>query len=521
MQIYNLVRKNTYYDSVTLMLISKQLKQLKGIDDVSVMMGTPANRVILQEASLLEKEGEMAGPSDLILAFRAPADIDVDQVCSRIDEQLKKKAEAGTKEPVAVFRTAERAYRDLPAANLAVISVPGDYAAIEAERALKCDKHVFLFSDNVSLEEEVKLKRLAAERGLLVMGPDCGTAIINGVGIGFANRVRSGNVGIVAASGTGLQEVSCLLDAMDLGISQAIGTGGRDLKEEVGASTMLQGIDLLLSDAATEIIVLISKPPAEPVVARILARLTSAEKSAVLCFIGHQADSPPHGVMFAATLEEAALKAASLSGIRPRLLTPEDSLTEWANAARKRMAPRQRYLRALYAGGTLCYEAMLIASQRIGPIYSNIPIHKQFAIHDVLKSGHHSAVDLGDDEFTKGRPHPMIDGTLRNEYIANVADDPETAVLLLDVVIGFGASDDPAGELAPVIEAARGKAEAMGNEIAVVTYVCGTDRDEQGKHAQISKLQSSGAFVARTNAEAARLASMIIDGMGAEGHGCK
>ncbi|SMC99263.1 acyl-CoA synthetase FdrA [Sporomusa malonica] len=510
MKIYNVVRKNNYYDSVTLMLISKQLKQMEGLDDVSVMMGTPANRVILQEANLLGPEGEAAGPNDLILAFRALADIDVQWVLSKIDEQMGKKAATGKNAEQLIIRSAVKAYQEDTESNLAFISVPGEYAAIEAERALKYGKNVFLFSDNVSMEDEANLKTIAAEKGLLVMGPDCGTAIINGKGIGFANKVKSGDIGLISASGTGLQEVICLLDAMELGISQAIGTGGRDLKEAIGAATMLQAIELLINDNSTQTIVLISKPPAQSVVEKIMTKLAGTSKQVVLCFLGSFIANAPSNVTIAATLEETAIKTALLCGKQPELLTVEAKLIDWAEEAKANLAPKQQNVRALYAGGTLCYEAMLVLSETLGPVYSNIPLRKELLTNDVVVAGQHTAIDLGDDQFTMGKPHPMIDGSLRNEYIMNVANDQQTAVLLIDVVIGYGASEDPAGELVPVIESAKQAAAACGNTLAVVAYVCGTSQDEQNKEAQVAKLLQAGVLVTTTNAEAARLARMIV-----------
>lgn len=510
MNIYNVVRKNNYYDSVTLMLISKQLKQVEGLDDVSVMMGTPANRIILQEANLMAVEGAAAGPNDLILAFRAPENVDVQWVCDKIDEQMNKKSSAGTKTALAAARTAVKAYQDETASNLAFISVPGEYAAMEAERALKAGKNVLLFSDNVSVEDEVYLKTIAAEQGLLVMGPDCGTAIINGKGIGFANKVAQGNIGLISASGTGSQEVICLLDAMGLGISQAIGTGGRDLKEVIGAATMLQSIEMLLADTNTETIILISKPPAPSVVEKILAKLVGTDKKIVICFLGSQIDNPPSGVTVATTLEEAALKTALLNGKKPALLTDEAKIILWAEQAKTTLSSKQKYVRALYAGGTLCYETILVLGEKLGDIYSNIPLHKELLTRDVVVPGQHTAIDLGDDQFTMGRPHPMIDGSLRNEYIASVAGEQETAVLLLDVVIGYGTSADPAGELIPVIEQAKQIAAAQGNNLVIVAYVCGTNQDEQNRDAQVAKLRKIGVLVTRTNAEAARLARMIV-----------
>lgn len=513
MKIYNLVRSNTYYDSVTLMLISKQLKKIEGLDDVSVMMGTPANRVILQEANLLGAEGAEAGPNDLIIAFRANEDIDVDSVLSQIDEQLNKKADSEQKAEVAELRSVMKAYQDQPDANLVIISVPGEYASFETERALNQGKNVFLFSDNVALEDEVRLKQLASEKGLLVMGPDCGTAVINGIGVGFANQLKRGDVGLVSAAGTGLQEVTCLLDSLGFGVSQAIGTGGRDLKEAVGALTMLQALQMLLEDEATKTIVLISKPPAPAVVEKILKYLSGTDKQVVICFLGSKIDNLPAGVTAAATLEETALKVAALNGKQEGLGYEQALLKQLADEFRNKLNAQQKYVRALYAGGTLCYEAMLVMQQQLGPIYSNTPLNKELTTSDVVLANRHTAIDLGDDQFTMGRPHPMIDGSLRYEYINKVASDAKTAVLLLDVVIGYGAAEDPAGELVPIIAQAKETAAQLGNQLAIIAYVCGTDQDEQNKEAQIAKLREAGVFVAKTNAEAARLAVMIAGGL--------
>ena len=513
MKIYNVVRKNNYYDSVTLMLISKKLRQVvEGLDDVSVMMGTPANHVILKEAGLLGAEGETAGPNDLILAFRAPEDVDVDAVVAQIDEQMAKKtASTGGQQETVIHSTLE-AYQEVPDSNLAVISVPGEYAAIEAERALNHGRNVFLFSDNVSVEEEAALKKLGDEKGLLVMGPDCGTAIINGVGIGFANKVQPGEVGLISASGTGLQEVTSLLDGMGVGVSQAIGTGGRDLKEAIGAATMLQALDMLFADEATKVITLISKPPAKSVVEKVLQKLRETQKKVVLCFIGAHMEQVPANVTVAVSLEDAACKTAALCGHATDILAGEEKMEGKAEQLACRLNKQQHYVRALYTGGTLCYEAQLLLGEKFDDVYSNIAMKPELKTQDVVVRGHHTAIDLGDDHFTMGRPHPMIDGSLRDEYILAAARDPETAVLLLDVVLGYGAAADPAGELVPVLAEAQQLAEAQGNQLAIIAYVCGTNLDPQDKAGQIAKLRGAGAVVTATNAQAVRMARMIADG---------
>src|SRR5690606_14776291 len=125
---------------------------------------------------------------------------------------------------------------------------PGVYAAFEAFRALENNLNVMMFSDNVTVEDEIKLKDLAVKKDLLMMGPDCGTAIINGVGLCFANKIKRGPIGLVAASGTGLQEVTVLIDQFGGGISQAIGVGGRDLSKDVMGRMTLHAINALNAD---------------------------------------------------------------------------------------------------------------------------------------------------------------------------------------------------------------------------------------------------------------------------------
>ena len=307
------------------------------------------------------------------------------------------------------------------------------------------------------------------------MGPDCGTAILNGIPLGFANVVRRGAIGVVAASGTGLQQVTCLLDRLGAGVSQAIGTGGHDLSHEVGGITMLQSIEALAADPATRVIVLISKPPAADVATRVLEQACAAGKPVVVCFLGVDPKTVESGdLKGAGTLEDAAYLAASLAGAEPPKREPLKGL-----AKTPKFAPTQKYIRGLYSGGTFCFEASLLLSQVLSPVYSNTPVGGTLRLDDVWRSKAHTLVDLGDDVFTRGRPHPMIDHRLRNERIAKEADDAETAVILLDVVLGYGSHMDPASEIVPAIEGARKRAATAGREVAFVGFVCGTDRDPQ------------------------------------------
>ncbi len=499
------VTRNFYRDSVALMQLSARLVAVQGVRQASAVMASPSNLALLREAGLLGDE-VAASPNDLLIAVDG-TDAAVEAALAEAERALNQAPPAaggGAAAREIAPRSLEMALEAAPAANLALISTPGDYAAAEAMKALRLGLHVMMFSDNVPGTEEIALKRYAAAHDLLVMGPDCGTAIVGGVPLGFANVVRPGPIGLVAASGTGLQQVTCLIDRLGGGISQAIGTGGHDLSREVGGTTMLQGLAALAADAATRVIVLISKPPAPEVAARVLDRARAAGKPVVVNFIGADpATIAAHGLIPARTLEDAAaLAVAAASG------TPSEPVGT-APPDPPRPAPGQRYVRALYSGGTFCYEATLLLAEALADVHSNTPVGGARALPDPWRSRGHTLVDLGDDVFTRGRPHPMIDPRLRLERLAQEARDPATAAILLDIVLGYGAHADPAGVIAPAIEAAIAEAAQAGRRLAVVGFVCGTAADPQNLMRQEERLRAAGVLLAPSNAQAARLAARI------------
>ena len=414
--------------------------------------------------------------------------------------------------PPPSLRAAARRDPDL---NLAVLSVPGRHLGYEIAEALQAGLHVFCFSDGLDPAAEAACKRVAAERGLLLMGPDCGTAIIDGVGLGFANAVRRGPVGVVGASGTGIQEVTCLLDAAGVGISHAIGVGGRDLSPEVGGIMTLRALDLLAADDATERLVVISKPPDPGVARRVADAAAATGKPAVLAFPGLSDPPPlPPGVRFAGSLEAAATWAVGSPAAEgmpePHLPAPSPPEGDGSPAA-ETVAPvvhsppavTPGAIRGLFSGGTLCYEAMAVVAGVVGRVASNIPLRPEWRLADLQRSEGHTFVDFGDDAMTEGRAHPMIDPSLRNERFRREAADPATGVVLLDVVLGYGAHPDPAGELAPLI--ARALADRPGG-LSVVVSLCGAAGDPQGLDGQAATLQAAGGLVTRSSAQAARLA---------------
>jgi succinyl-CoA synthetase alpha subunit len=512
------ILSDVYRDSVALMRLSADLTDLPGINQASAIMATEANIRLLFEAGLIE-EVNGAAPSDLLIAIEGE---DENSVAAALDaaEALLNSASVQTSdasEKISAPRSMEMALDGFPNADLALISCPGEYAAAEATKALHLGLDVMIFSDNVTIEEELALKQLAAKSARLVMGPDCGTAIINGVPLGFANVVAAGNIGIVAASGTGLQQVSCLVDHLGRGVSQAIGTGGRDLNALIGGATMLQGLNILVDDEQTAVIVLISKPPAAEVAAKIQARAASCGKPVVINFLGSDAGTAQSGnVSIAKTLEQAAHMGVDYSnGVDPssRKLPRHGFSASDIRELISTLSEGQQYVRGLYSGGTFSYEAMLLLDKDIGAVKSPSPIKAENKLNDIWSSTGNTVLDLGDDQFTRGRPHPMIDHRLRNDRILQEARDPQTAVILLDVVIGHGSHHAPAEAMAAAINSAREAANEIGCHPIFITFVCGTKDDPQILACQEDALRQAGAIVVENNAQAARLAGDIISGL--------
>ncbi len=499
-----LYKANLYKDSVALMRINERILALEGIRRATLVMGTGANKDILEEANMLPDGVQAAGPGDLIVVIESDTEAQGRAALIVAEQALEGQTDSPRDPalPARDLRAFVQGEALAPSAQLAQISVPGPYAAAEAMKALKRGCHVFLFSDNVSLAEECALKALAVRKGLLVMGPDCGTAILNGVPLGFANAVRRGPIGIVAASGTGLQEASTQIHLAGSGISHAIGTGGRDISAAVGGSTTLQGIDLLAADADTRVILVVSKPPSAAVTDRIMERLAEAAKPAVVLFIGSRVEARS-GIHPASTLAEAVALAIGLAG-------------GGAVSGEERFPPRpsfvasQKYIRALYSGGTFCYEAQAIWREAGLAAWSNAPLDSGRMLVDPLHSVEHTAIDLGDDRFTVGRPHPMIDPSIRIERLQTEARDKAVAVILLDVVLGYGSHPDPAGALSPAIREARLEAAREGRALAVVAFVCGTEEDPQARSVQARTLRDAGALVFAGSTQAAQAAARLV-----------
>jgi len=503
------VKKNHYQDSMKLMQISQKLRALDGIKNAAAIMATEANLAMLKEAGLIRDIPDSASANDLIVAVEALSVDKGNEAIQSLDSLLMPGELAAVSD--ITYKSIEAASQALPGANIAVVSVPGEYAKLEVAKAIEKGLHTFLFSDNITIEEEIELKERARERGLLVMGPGCGTAIINGTGLGFANVLNKGPVGVIAAAGTGMQEVTCLISNLGSGITHAIGVGGRDLSEEVGGITTLQAVKMLDNDQNTDVLLLVSKPPSDNVAAKVLEALRETGKPAVICFLGSDLKSDDRNIYSASTLDEAAARAVQLSRKstrKPKINSP-NNWKKLLQESVKSLNPGQKYLRGLYSGGTLCYEAQQVLGPILGDVYSNAPLDKALKLRDSSRSERNSCVDLGEEEFTVGRPHPMIDATLRSERLLSEASKSSVGVILFDIVLGYVASPDPAGDLLPAILEARKHAKKKGRSLVFVAHVCGTGDDPQVLGEQEEKLRNHGVLVFPTNAMASRASGLI------------
>ena len=524
-----IVRKNRYFDSVFLMQVAHTIAGQPGIRDAFAVMGTDANRKVLAGlgygAGSLAAELAAAAPNDLVLALEGE-EAAVKAVASDPDRWLSRGPEgegaagsAGARDPHSLAE----ALALRPEAGVAVISVPGEYAAREARAAIANGLSVFLFSSNVSVEDEVSLKRQAREKGLVVMGPDCGTAYLSGAGIGFANAVRRGPIGIVGTTGTGIQEFASLVHQAGSGISHGIGTGSRDLSDAVGGISTMAAIDALESDPGTKVVTILSKPPGAETTGRLMRRLSACGKPVVVCLWGApvapggQMSVPGGRVRFASTIDEAAVGALEAVGVRPpgTLRWDLSSMRAVAAAEVARMRPSQRYLRGVFAGGTFCYQSQAILSEAGLLLHSNSPLPAMRELHDPRESTEHTMVDMGAEIFVEGRPHPMIDATLRRERVAREGRDPGVALLLLDFILGAISSRNPVGDLLDAINVAKSGALGRGDHLCIVASVCGTGDDAQGLEAQSQMLRDAGVLVFPSNAQAAlfsREAALLIAG---------
>ncbi len=481
-----------YQDSVVLMRTASQVRTRPGVREAAAFMGTPSNHDLLEQIGLATPESKAAQPNDLILAVDAENEAAAAAALAAAKDLLAQRRRATESTAEVRPRTLESALRRLPNANLAAVSVPGGYAKFEAMKAIRRGLHVFLFSDNVPLQDEIDLKAEAITRGVLCMGPDCGTAYLNGIGVGFANVAPRGRVGCVAAAGTGLQAVVSRVASLGEGISHGIGVGGRDVSEEVGGMMTVFALEALADDQSTEAIVIISKPPHTTVLPRLEAAVAKIRKPVVACVLGAKVPAES-AAMWVDTLDAAAdAVVAVLAKRNPVRRTFSHPSEIRARLGRLRAGgPIAPAVLGLYTGGTLAHEAHLLLDSLLG--------------HD----GGHQILDLGDDRYTVGRPHPMIDPQTRTDMVLKAGAE-RAGVLLVDLVLGQGSHPDPAAPLAAAIRQASETAATSGRRLVAVGAVVGTAGDPQGLAGQVARLEEAGVEVFASNAEAARFAALLV-----------
>lgn len=508
MKVKNYIEKNVYYDSVFLMKLAGKLTDLEGVDNASIGMGTPLNKDTMLEMGLLAPEGETASANDLIIAIQAVDEAACLLAKEEFERRIREKNHAGSG---IRCRSIAGAKAMDPQANLAIISVAGEYAAEEGRRALQNGMNVFMFSDNVSIEDEVELKTLAAEKGLYMMGPGCGLSFINGVAIGLCSMVNRGDIGLVGASGSGIQEVMVLVHRNGFGISHAIGTGGRDMSDEVGGITMIRGIRALEADPDTRVIALISKPPAYSALLKVIEVIKECKKPVVVQFInGNNQVLEDNGITYSESFDQTAELVMALSGGKPVELKDSCDYEAIAEQEVRCFAPEQKYFRAILCGGSLADEAQLMWNREVGPIYSNVALQEDLLLENPFESKEHTIIDIGDEIFTRGRAHVAIDPTARVNRFIKEARDPETAVIYLDFLLGYALHPDPAAVMAQVIAEEKKRAEDAGRHLCVIATICGSDMDPQDYDKQRQTLLDAGVILAETNSRVVKLGMKMI-----------
>lgn len=516
----NIVNRNFFRDSVQMMLLSDQLKKEPGVINAAIIMGTELNKNTLQRSGLLTIDGNKAGETDTIISLSCDDESSLNIAIAKAEQLLTSK----TGKVRSEFSNLDSALKSFNIANLAIVSIPGRYVKDIALELLNKELHLFVFSDHVLLEDEIQLKKVALKNHLLLMGPEAGTSIINGTVLGFGNRVRMGNVGIIGASGTGIQESSTLLDMCGSGVSQAIGVGGRDMHQEIGGLMTLQAIKALENDPETEVVLLVSKPVDNAVRNMIVNTIEKdAKKKYALCLIGEKGgdDLFDSGqIVFAKSIQSSVLKALKLSDPKAYKNTQERFSKELHDAISltkelsNRLSGRQRYIRGFFAGGTMCYESTMIIQQMMGrrgeKIYSNLaPPDSNLHLNGSQKSIEHTFIDFGDLEFTAARPHPIIDPSLRVKRIIEEAKDPNIAVIIIDIITGYSVANNTvqlhANSIKDAISIAR---QEENRTVPVFVYICGTDKDVPAS--EIDILKASGAQVFRSNALMSFTAGLLV-----------
>lgn len=501
---------------MVLMQVNHAISGMPGVIRAGILMASEMNKKLMAAIGFAGESIDAAQAGDMMIGIEAESRECLDNAMNALNERLAERKGARSASRSRHFGSLPAARRARPDANLAVISIPGPYVAREAHKALDAGLHCFLFSDNVSRDDELALKKRAAELDLLVMGPDCGTAIIDGTALGFANRVPRGSVGVIGASGTGIQEFTVLLDRLaGQGVTQAIGLGGRDLSPEIGGLGALKSFRLLAGDPATECIAFISKPPSPEVVKVVRDAARKTGKPVVFCLLEpeRKKGGQSEGVPVVYSLEAAAVKVLEIIGVKPKpgMLPPPEEFHRIGRKRAAKLRPEQKSVCGVFSGGSLCLEVMAYLVPRLDRCYSNIGMPGALSVEEFTGSGNRFW-DMGEDEFTQGRVHPMIDPGLAADYIVREAERPDVAAVMLDIVIGYGANPDPAAIFAAAVEKARDAAAKQNRTVHFLAHVCGTEGDPQKLSEQERRMTEAGAHVCDTNLQMAKIAAAIVAG---------
>lgn len=516
MKMVNIVRRNFYADSLRLLRISEESEKLPGVIQAAIIMSTETNKQILHKLGLITEEGKLAGDSDMIIALRTESEEAAENALASVEKMLSGITQKNGK----VFYNIKAALDFQPASNLALVSVPGEHARELVNSLLDRGLHIHLFSDHVPLQDEREMKERAMRKELLLLGPEAGTSIIHGAAIGFANALQRGPVGIVAAAGTGLQEVGVLLSNSKIGISHGLGVGGRDLSREIGGTMTVQAVRTLEEDDETRVITIVSKP-ADPDVQKKVIQSFNPDKGKkyVTCFIGGAGVEVPSklgkNVTQTRTLHGAALLSARALGqsfyseAKSTISVNRDDIFSKADRIVSKLDAKQEYVRGLFSGGTLAFESLALLHEIVDEVYSNTPLKDNLQLADAFRSSNHTVVDLGAEVYTKGRPHPMIDPTLRRLRLREESKDEKVAVIMMDFMLGYGCHPDPVGAHIETIMKSKEIAEIDGRHLNIVAHVCGTSSDPQSFEAQVEKLRNLGVLVLPTNALMSILAGAV------------
>lgn len=501
------IQRNRYVDSVTLMDVRDKAMGCPGVRLAEVQMGTPANLRLMREMGFVVDED--VGCNDLVCGIDAENDAAADAAMGYIDDLLERKTEPDAER----FSDLDEIDLTQTPYDLVQISLPGEYVYAEAKKALEKGLDVFIFSDGVSLEEELALKREGHERGLLVMGPDCGVGLIDGVALAAGSIVRRGEIGIVGASGSGAQEVACLIERCGCGVSAIIGTGGRDLFPQIGGIAMLDGMERLAGDPNTKVIVLVSKLADADVMEKVLRRADQIEKPVVAVFIGGGEELfKGHRVIGAEALETAALAAVeALCGARPSWGCDDGELDVIAGKELAMLAPEQRYFRGLFCGGTFAEESLVYFSRHNAGagLRSNLENRYAARLDDPEVSVGNTILDLGAENFTARFPHPVFDSRIRMDRLKKEMADPQVAVVMMDFITGPGVDGDPFAPVAALVRESR----AGGRHVSVIASICGSEADPQNVREMARLLRDSGVIVTGSNYQSAKLASRMMSAL--------